>query len=394
MNQRKKIKRSKLHRMVWEQALSKLAPTLGLSDVGLRKICKRHNIPLPSQGHWAKAPARRQKKPTPLPNPEHDWDLDFVVSPHVTPEGQSELEEAFGARIAAEALPDNRIIVGDISEPPHPMTEVAGKRLEKARADLSGTVTCAIPAAFRIRVGGESVERALRVIDAFVRALEARGLAIEKGDDKSAAGVRIGGQLLRLSLEESLSRKADQADEAHEGQTRRGNSDRVPQDFRPSGNLTLKIDNVWPAGTQTAWRGTPARRLEDRLNEVIAGLYRVAHAIDLSERKEAERQRRIQEENDRRAALRAERASEAKFFEALEADAKDWHRAEILRGFAAAVEARARQPDGSLPDDKMAWIARARRLADRVDPLTPNPPSPLDYNDRDLWPLSGWERWE
>ena len=75
----------------------------------------------------------------------------------------------------------------------------------------------------------------------------------------------------------------------------------------------------------------------------------------------------------------------------LEASAKDWHRAEILRGFAAAVEAKARQTDGTLPEDKAAWMLRARRIADRVDPLTPNPPSPLDYADADLRPLYGWE---
>jgi len=126
----------------------------------------------------------------------------------------------------------------------------------------------------------------------------------------------------------------------------------------------------------------------------MAGLYRAAHAIDIKERKEAERQRRIDAENARRAALRAERDNEAKFFTQLEASAKDWHRAEILRGFAAAVEEKARQTDGTLPEDKAAWVLRARRIADRVDPLTPNPPSPLDYPDADLRPLYGWETFE
>jgi hypothetical protein len=40
---------------------------------------------------------------------------------------------------------------------------------------------------------------------------------------------------------------------------------------------------------------------------------------------------------------------------------------------------------------RMVWVLRARRIADRVDPLTPNPPSPLDYPDADLRPLYGWE---
>jgi hypothetical protein len=44
-----------------------------------------------------------------------------------------------------------------------------------------------------------------------------------------------------------------------------------------------------------------------------------------------------------------------------------------------------------MPEDKAAWVLRARRIADRVDPLTPNPPSPLDYPDADLRPLYGWE---
>lgn len=51
MNPKKKIERSELYRMVWEEALSKLAPKLGLSDVSLHKICKRHNVPLPTQGY-------------------------------------------------------------------------------------------------------------------------------------------------------------------------------------------------------------------------------------------------------------------------------------------------------------------------------------------------------
>ncbi len=114
MSERRKIKRSELHRMVWEEPLSKLAPRLGLSDVGLRKISKRQNSPLPPQGHWAKAPGRRSVRLTPLPRPDEDREMTFVIPAQATPEGQSELEEKFGPQIAAEALPENRIVVGDL----------------------------------------------------------------------------------------------------------------------------------------------------------------------------------------------------------------------------------------------------------------------------------------
>lgn len=381
--------------MIWEEALSKLAPKLGLSDVGLRKMCKRHNIPLPPQGYWARSPERRSPKRTPLPQPDKDWDLEFVIPLQETPEGRSDLDAKFGPQIAAESLPENQIAVVENQEPRHPMSKAVAKSLEKARADQYGAVTCAIPTAFRVRVPCESIERALGIIDALATALDARGLVIEKGPESGTAVVRVGGQLLRLSLEETSSRQVHRATEAEKDAIRRrGYSFGPLYDFRPSGNMTLKIENIWQAGVQSSWRDTSTRRIEDRLNEVMAGLYLVAHAIDIKERKEAERQRRINAENARRAALRAQRENEAKFFTQLEACAKDWHRAEILRGFATAVEAKARQTDGTLPGDKAAWVLRARRIADRVDPLTPNPPSPLDYADADLRPLYGWEMLE
>ena len=149
--------------------------------------------------------------------------------------------------------------------------------------------------------------------------------------------------MLRLSLEETSSRQVHRATEVERDAIRRRVYSSAPlYDFRPSGNMTLKIENIWQAGVQSSWRDTSARRIEDRLNEVMAGLYRAAHAIDIKERKEAERQRRVDAENARRAGLRSERENEAKFFTQLEASAKDSHRAEILRGFAAAVEAKAR----------------------------------------------------
>ncbi len=120
--------------MVWEDALSKPAPKLGLSDVGLRKICKRHNIPLPPQGYWARSPKRRSPKRTPLPQPDKDWDLDFSIPLQATPEGQNELHEKFGPQIAAESLPKNQIVVV-----PHPARFIGRqkpKRMQSAGAAI------------------------------------------------------------------------------------------------------------------------------------------------------------------------------------------------------------------------------------------------------------------
>lgn len=48
------MKRSRLYELAWRKPMHKLAPELGLSDTGLKKVCLRHNIPVPQRGYWAK----------------------------------------------------------------------------------------------------------------------------------------------------------------------------------------------------------------------------------------------------------------------------------------------------------------------------------------------------
>jgi hypothetical protein len=62
-----KMKRSELYAKVWEVPLSKLGPALGLSDVGLRKLCERFSIPVPAAGYWAKHAAGNADRTPPLP---------------------------------------------------------------------------------------------------------------------------------------------------------------------------------------------------------------------------------------------------------------------------------------------------------------------------------------
>lgn len=46
--------RVELFALVWSKPMTHLAKALGLSDVGLRKICVKFGIPLPPRGYWAR----------------------------------------------------------------------------------------------------------------------------------------------------------------------------------------------------------------------------------------------------------------------------------------------------------------------------------------------------
>jgi hypothetical protein len=51
------ISRKSLFEMVGSQPMTKLAAQFKISDVALTKICRRHEIPLPGRGFWARVAA-------------------------------------------------------------------------------------------------------------------------------------------------------------------------------------------------------------------------------------------------------------------------------------------------------------------------------------------------
>ena len=59
--------RDALYEEVWTTPLLKLAKKYGISDVGLKKICRKLSIPTPGLGYWAKKEAGQAVEKPPLP---------------------------------------------------------------------------------------------------------------------------------------------------------------------------------------------------------------------------------------------------------------------------------------------------------------------------------------
>jgi len=67
------LMREELYERIWTTPATKLAAELGISDVGLGKICRRMHIPNPPLGYWRRIetghmvprpPCRRRKPAT------------------------------------------------------------------------------------------------------------------------------------------------------------------------------------------------------------------------------------------------------------------------------------------------------------------------------------------
>ena len=75
---RRTLSREALFSLVWEKPMTKVALELGISDVAVRKICVKHKIPRPPQGHWAAA--RPKSPPASLPSvPTHMEEISIYV---------------------------------------------------------------------------------------------------------------------------------------------------------------------------------------------------------------------------------------------------------------------------------------------------------------------------
>lgn len=149
-----------------------LAKEFGLSNVGLKKTCKRHDIPTPGVGYWAKVehgkPVQRQKL---LPTKRGESDI-VLVRPDAVLHPWQVSSEPNPDWVDRELLPENQVAADLSGEPVHLLVRHTAQRLKKEKS--SGWI---VPphGCLSVRVSRGQLPRALAILDALLRACEARG---------------------------------------------------------------------------------------------------------------------------------------------------------------------------------------------------------------------------
>lgn len=129
----KQYSRKEFYDLVWSKPITHLAKDFGLSDVAIHKICKKHNIPNPPLGYWAKKAHGKAVTQTPLPRSSKDVaDTILIVEGSFLSEPDSLRSAREQARINASA-PE--------AQPPaarHSIVERTISSLIKAKVDARG----------------------------------------------------------------------------------------------------------------------------------------------------------------------------------------------------------------------------------------------------------------
>jgi hypothetical protein len=366
-----RYERTKLYEEVWAEAVTKVAARYGISDVALRKICRKLAVPLPPLGYWAKVAAGKKLHAPPLPR--YSGPTEIVRQRYVSDEPAEPDPEHLVARREFEARPENRIVVSETLDAPHPLVAATERALKRPKRRNASDVVVSARRTLDVVVSETSLPRALCIMDALVKALDARGIPLRiEPDGKRRSIVTLQGEQLAIRLaENTLRTEREPTREEREYKKKYGYA-YLPNRYshQPTGMLKLgvvadygELRNVVADGKR--------QRIEQCLNEFVEKLEteavrRKRHAEQL------ERQHRVWEEQAQRLREReARREKEIERLKALEAEARNWRRAEEIRAYIAAAVAKAICDRGTVGADSplSSWIGWARHKADWIDPL-------------------------
>jgi len=168
--------REKLYEEVWAEPVKIVAQRYGVSDVALAKTCRKLAIPLPGRGHWARLRAGQKMKRVSLPKLPPGVPERLPVHHALPPPTEREAGPETAARMERESEKEAAIVVAEALEHPHPLVRAANKHFHMRNPPLVSHLD--------ISVSKDSLDRALRVMDALVKALVARGLAVEVTERK------------------------------------------------------------------------------------------------------------------------------------------------------------------------------------------------------------------
>lgn len=378
------VSRRQLYEEVWSTPMSQLCKKYGLSDVGMAKVCRKHDIPRPPRGYWAQRQCGQTPARAPLPNPDRDCEIRFS-EPSLSQIALLRTGNESERLIANEKQDEMRIRVAATLHGCHELISRAKQVLQTAEVDQHGLIVPPKDGGLCLCVSKASLRRALLILDALLKALDQRGWPVEAGPTATILGVAVGFEIL-----EQVVAKHEQPEEHDLDGPYRFGYGRYDVKRVPSGRLTLRIRDAemyWARGCRKTWRDGGKQKLEDKLNGFAAGLIALAackheHEAELARQEQQRREEASRREAEalRRAELRAKIAAEKARVETLLQRARDWRQSQDLRAFIENVKQRHLASQGEIESgSEMAqWLVWAQQQADRLDPFCESPPSILD----------------
>ncbi len=167
--------RDELYARVWSKTMREAAKEYGISDVALKKLCRRLNVPTPPQGYWLRLPSDRDAARTTLPPLLESASSTFEV--YALSHDRVEPTTAATDRAAIEKA-TAPVIVPEELRTPHKLVAKTAKILARTKP-FDGLVSSRAAGGLDVNVAPNNVQRAMMIVDTLIKALEERALVVE-----------------------------------------------------------------------------------------------------------------------------------------------------------------------------------------------------------------------
>lgn len=364
-----KFTRQTLYDLLWSKPKTRIAADLGLSDVGLGKICREANIPIPPRGYWARVAAGKKPPRIPLPLRGLGQPNSLLIGREVWTGHEQKIAELPPVPTFSESLSEvtlraqrllGKVTIAKTLTNPHPLIAKLLEEDEQRRQALIDQ-----PYAWKKpRFDDPLARRRLKILNALF-------LIVSKAGFKPRLGAGEADELSVVVGNVHVSFSLTQVEQRSRGAKGKG----LP--LKPL--LQLEISN-WAKYDEFPvchWSDSDESVLESHLPAIatsllVAGemLYRGSEILSYEyvvERKaEQDEKLRLAEEKAAREAEAARVADLKQRRDALLAAADNRQKAIILRALVADAE---KQPDVVAAEGFEAWRTWVLAEADQLDPF-------------------------
>lgn len=345
-----KITRKEFFDLIWSIPFSEISKKYIISNEDFNSLCDKMNIPKPTSGFWSK---KRFNKHFEIPQLPSDYSGDSEITLTLQKEGEVYLKRP----LTPIELIEQEIIKNEGSEiiVPKELTNpdkliIAAQKSLSIKQAYSDHVSTSTNEPY-ILVTPENVNRALRIMDSFIKTIRKRGHQISI--QHHTTYFEIYGEKIEIKIREKSTRVLKSS-----------NSSWNQYDYVNSGILTfiakIHFNNLeWKDGK------TP---LENQLARIIAKLE--VKGEELKQEKIELKKYWAEQEAKRKIEAELQFKIETEFsnFKQLFQSSKLWHDAKILNQYLDEMETIARNENKNT-EEFQNWLLWARKKANWYNPL-------------------------
>jgi hypothetical protein len=362
-----KVTRAELYKMVWAEPMISICKKYGLSDNGLRKHCKKLNIPTPPVGYWEKLKHGKNPEMPPLPKETEESVPSTELSEReivlVKPPDRKKIREA--------EIANGDISIFTVPEVLYAKDPLIIDTIERKRMDSENSYMRKNPYKVKtgppldVKVSDSSLRRALAIFETIIKVLRCRGSDVRVKENLTYAV--INSEEIQINITEKNKQISNTVDTLSK------------YNHVPSGYLNFNI--LYKSWDKDTFSDTAHTKLEDKIIAIIANLEVRAEKIK-EERIEAERRRIEQEKQEKlRREFKEMQDAEKKEFKSLFRMAEQLHKTQILRHFISTFEDLL-NGRGEMDKESASKIQWAKEKADWLDPFISKSDKYLDSCDK------------